>query len=227
MLIVNAKIYTMEQELGVIESGYLRTEGTRIAEIGPMSGLTADPAEEVIDAAGASLFPGFIDAHCHIGMWEDSIGFEGDDGNEETDPSTPHLRAVDAINPLDRCFREAAAAGITTVMTGPGSANPIGGQLLAMKTVGRRIDDMILLAPAAIKFALGENPKTVYHGKNQAPITRMATAAIIREQLVKAERYLQDCRHADTDEDTDLPDPDAKCEALLPLLRGEVPAHFH
>lgn len=112
---------------------------------------------------------------------EDGLGFEGDDGNEETDPVTPQLRAIDAVNPFDRCFREAAEAGITTVVTGPGSANPIGGEWLAMKTAGIRIDDMAIKAPAGMKFALGENPKSSYNAKNQTPVTRMATAALIRE----------------------------------------------
>ena len=79
------------------------------------------------DAQGAGLYPGFVDAHTHLGMWEDGLTFEGDDGNEETDPVTPQLRAIDAINPVDRCFQEALHAGVTTVVTGPGSANAIGG----------------------------------------------------------------------------------------------------
>ena len=113
--------------------------------------------------------PGFIDAHTHLGMFEDAITFEGDDGNEETEPLTPQLRALDAVNPMDRCFTEALEGGITTVVTGPGSANPVAGQMLAMKTYGRRIDDMVLKEPMAIKFALGENPKSVYHSQKSVP----------------------------------------------------------
>lgn len=127
----------------------------------------------------------------------------------------------------DRCFAEAAAAGVTTVLTGPGSANPIGGQFCAVKTYGARVDDAVVMAPVAMKMALGENPKTVYHGKNQAPVTRMATAAIIREQLALAARYERDKRRASEDEETDEPEYDAKCEALLPVVRGELPVHFH
>ena len=147
---------------------------------------------EAIDLGGAHVYPGFIDAHTHIGMWEDGLTFEGDDGNEETDPVQPQLRAIDAVNPMDRCFSEALDAGVTTVLTGPGSANPIGGQFAALKTFGRRVDNMILRAPVAMKMALGENPKNVYHEKNQSPCTRMATAALIREQLMKAKRYEED-----------------------------------
>ncbi|HBT64095.1 MAG TPA: amidohydrolase [Ruminococcaceae bacterium] len=223
MVIINAKIFPIDQS--VIESGYVRFQDGIITELGemPYSGTDVD----LFDAQGGILLPGFVDAHTHLGMWEDSLGFEGDDGNEDTDPATPHLRAVDAVNPMDRCFQEALKAGVTTVVTGPGSANPIGGQLCAMKTYGRRMEDMIIKEPLAMKMALGENPKTVYHGKNQSPVTRMATAAIIREQLSFAKRYDADKRNALDNEDVDEPEFDIKCEALLPVIRKELPVHFH
>ena len=223
MVIVNVKIMPMDRP--AIESGFVRFENGIITGVGSMPFSGAD--DDVFDAKGGILLPGFVDAHTHLGMWEDAMGFEGDDGNEDTDPATPHLRAVDAVNPLDRCFAEALEAGITTAVTGPGSANPIGGQLCAMKTYGRRMEDMIIKAPIAMKMALGENPKTVYHGKNQAPVTRMATAAIIREHLAHTRRYGEDKIRAQQDEDTDEPEFDAKCEALLPVIRGELPVHFH
>ncbi len=224
MLIQNARIFTMEG--AVIENGWLETEGGRIRALGGMETLPTATGD-VFDAKGGSLLPGLVDAHTHLGMWEDSLGFEGDDGNEKTDPSTPHLSAVDAVNPLDRCFAEAREAGVTTVVTGPGSANPVSGQLIAMKTAGRRIDDMLLKAPVAIKFALGENPKTVYHDRDEAPTTRMATAAIIREQLLKAMRYRQKLLACRENDELEEPEFDYKCEALLPLLGREVQAHFH
>ncbi len=225
MLIVNAEIHTMTGS-GII-TGFVRTKGNVIDAVGAGGVEQAVPGERILDAEGAGVYPGFVDAHTHLGMWEDALTFEGDDGNEETDPVTPQLRAIDAVNPMDRCFSEAAAAGVTCVVTGPGSANPIGGQLAAIKTYGRRIDDMIVRAPVAIKMALGENPKTVYHGKNEAPSTRMATAALIREQLAKAKRYLADLEKAEQDSEIDPPDYDAKCEALLPALRRETEVHFH
>lgn len=236
MLYINAKIYTMESA-GVIERGFLQTRGGKIAAVGPMEALNSIVSgskdapldeEKTVDCSGLLMFPGFIDGHTHLGMWGDAMGFEGDDGNEETDPVTPHLRALDSVNPMDRCFTEAWQAGVTTVVTGPGSANAIGGQMLAMKTYGRQVDRMVIAAPLAIKMALGENPKTVYHDKNQAPNTRMATVSVIRESLFKAKRYLEDKRKAEeSPEEYDPPEWDMKCESLLPLLEGKMKAHIH
>ena len=225
MLIINGTVHTMEGL--TIPGGYVDIRGDKIAGTGPMEECPKSWEGEVFDAQGGHIQPGFVDAHCHLGMFGDSTGIEGDDGNEATDPCTPHLRAVDAVNPMDRGFQEAREAGVTTVLTGPGSANPISGQFAALKTSGRRIDDMILRAPVAMKFALGENPKSNYHGKSQMPVTRMAIAALIREQLEKARRYGEDLARAAADEELDKPEYDAKCEALLPVLRRELKAHFH
>jgi imidazolonepropionase-like amidohydrolase len=229
MILINADIYTQEERYGVVRNGSLRIQEGKIVGIGESPcQIGALPDEETVDLNGLRVYPGFVDAHTHLGMCEDSLTFEGDDLNEDTDPLTPHLRALDAINPADRCFQEAAMAGVTTVITGPGSANPIAGQMIAIKTYGNRIDDMIIAQPVAIKFALGENPKTVYHGRNQTPSTRMATAALIREQLNKAQRYLKEKQQAeDRPDDYDLPEYDEKCESLLPLLKGQIAAHFH
>ena len=209
----------------VIRDGYIRLEGGRIAAVG--QGSCPDKGELVLDARGKIVTPGFIDAHCHVGMWEEGLDFEGDDGNETTDPCTPHLRAIDGVNPLDRAFEEALDYGITTIVTGPGSANPVAGQICAMKTRGRVVDEMVIKAPVGMKFALGENPKGVYSEKSQTPVTRMAIAAIIRGELQKAKRYWEDCQRAKEDEDTDPPELDAKCEALIPVLTRQVKAHFH
>lgn len=185
-------------------------------------------ADKVIDAKGNIVMPGLIDAHCHVGMFEDSLGFEGDDGNEDSDPVTPHLRAIDAINPFDRGFEEARGAGVTTVVTGPGSANPVGGQFAAVKTYGICVDDMILKAPAAMKFALGENPKAVYNEKNQAPVTRMGTMALIRELLIKAQNYKEQLdRYYEDEEDNEKPEFDIRLDAMLPVLSREIPVKIH
>lgn len=187
------------------------------------------PADcEVYDAKGAFLMPGLIDAHCHLGLVGDSVGVEGDDGNEDSDPIMPQLRAIDAVNPFDRGFEDARRAGVTCVVTGPGSANPIGGQFAAIKTAGICVDDMLVKAPCAIKFALGENPKMVYTDKEQAPVTRMGTMSLIREALYKAKDYAESYQQwLDDKENNDKPDFDMKNDALLPLMRGEIPAKIH
>lgn len=222
----NAAVYTMTEK-GILENGFVIVEQGKIQSVGGMDALAVPEGAQVMDLEGKMLLPGFVDAHCHLGLFGDALGFEGEDGNEDSDPCTPQLRALDGINPLDRCFAEAREAGVTTVVVSPGSANVIGGQIAAMKTYGKLTDKMVLSEPLAIKFALGENPKSVYHGKEQTPVTRMATVSIIREMLYKAERYRQDCRDAQEDEELDMPDYDAKCEALIPLLERKIPAHFH
>ena len=225
MLIINGTVYTMD---GItIPNGYVAVSGTKIAKVGPMEECPDHWEGEIVDARQGHIMPGFVDAHCHLGLFGDALGFEADDGNEATDPCTPHLRAIDAINPLDRCFEEARAAGVTTVLTGPGSANPISGQFAAIKTTGKWVDAMVVQAPVAMKFALGENPKCVYNERHETPVTRMATAAIIRENLSKALEYAEKLDRAAEDEDEDKPDYDAKLEALLPVVRGEIPMHIH
>ncbi|MEG2120374.1 MAG: amidohydrolase, partial [Pseudoflavonifractor sp.] len=225
MLIQNGIVHTMDGP--IIPCGFVLTEGSKITAVGPMSDLPQTGDAAVLDARGGHILPGFVDAHCHLGMFGNALGFEADDGNESTDPCTPHLRAIDAINPLDRCFAEARAGGVTSVLTGPGSANPIAGQFVALKTTGRWVDRMILKAPVAMKFALGENPKNVYNERKETPVTRMATAAIIRENLSKTLEYMDRQHKADIDPDVDAPDFDAKLEALIPVLRGELPVHCH
>lgn len=225
MLIVNGTVHTMDGL--TIPNGYVAVSGSKIAKVGPMEECPDFWEGETIDAGQGHILPGFVDAHSHLGMFGDALGFEGDDGNESTDPCTPHLRAIDAINPLDRCFEEAREAGVTTVVTGPGSANPISGQLAAIKTAGRWVDAMVVKAPAAMKLALGENPKMVYNERHETPVTRMATAAIIRENLRKALEYGEKLDRAAADEEEDKPDYDAKLEALLPVVRGELPVHIH
>ncbi len=225
MLLINAAIMTMEGP--VIEKGYLLMEKGKIAALGSMETVPSYEGD-VLDLSGKCIYPGFIDAHCHMGMAEEGLDFEGDDLNEMTDPVSPQLRAIDAINPMNKSFPEALDAGITTVVTGPGSANAISGQFSAIKTEGKWVDQMILRSPVAMKFALGENPKKVYNDKSETPMTRMATAALIREELAKAKRYLEDVeKYEEAPEENDLPEFDAKKEALLPLLRRELKAHFH
>lgn len=223
IFIKNGTIYTMAGE--IIEKGSILIKEGKIIEVG--KDIIAPLDAEIIDAEGRIVTPGFIDAHCHLGMWEEGIGFEGSDGNEMTDPVTPHMRAIDGINPMDISFREAYEGGVTTAVTGPGSANVIGGTFTAIKTYGSRIDNMIIKNPIAMKVAFGENPKRVYHGQNKTPMTRMATAAILRDTLFKAKTYLEKKENAE--EASKMPDYDIKMEALIPVLKKEIPlkAHAH
>ncbi len=221
-MIKNARILTgtgKEYENGVI------VFDKKIEFVGTSYDGTAD---EIIDASGLVVTPGLVDAHSHTGLFGDALGFEGADANEDSDPITPHLRAIDGINPQDRAFEDARSAGVTTVVTGPGSANPIGGQFAAIKTSGVCVDDMIIKAPCAMKMALGENPKTVYNDKSQTPTTRMGTLALIRETLFKAVNYRDDWEKYNHDpQEEDKPEFDIKLEAMLPVINREIPVKVH
>ncbi|MBP7185177.1 MAG: amidohydrolase [Ruminococcus sp.] len=224
MLIYNAEIYTMDSR-GIIPNGYVSIDNGKITAVG--EGTPESIPEGSINAEGGTLYPGFIDAHTHLGIIENGLDFEGDDCNESTDPFTPQMRAIDGINPFDRCFEEARKRGITAVASSPGSANPCGGEICAIKTAGRRIDDM-LISVCGIKFALGENPKNVYNDRAETPITRMAVTALIREGLYKARRYSHDMdSYYQDSENYDPPEYDIKCEALLPLMERKIKAFFH
>ncbi|MBQ7919955.1 MAG: amidohydrolase [Lachnospiraceae bacterium] len=188
LLIKNGIIYTMETRCPIF--GDLLIKDGKIAEIG--ENVIPNENMEIFDAEGLLVFPGFIDAHSHIGIAEEKISGQGDESNEGTNPVTPAMRAIDAVNPMDSAFHNAIATGITGVMVGPGSANPIGGQFAFIKTDGRCIDDMVVLAPAAIKIAFGENPMTNYGMNGNIPSTRMGVAALIREELFKAKQYFEE-----------------------------------
>ncbi len=213
MILKNATIHTVTD--GTIENGYIIIEGQRIAEVGSMSACPSFEGE-TLDLDGLSVYPGFIDAHCHVGMWEDALGFEGADGNEITDPVTADLRGIDGVNPQDRCFEEAVKGGVTAIVTGPGSANPIGGTLTCLHTYGDFVDDMIIKEPLAMKMALGENPKRCYHDKQKAPETRMGTLSIIRNALEEARRY-------DSEGEKYAP----KSQALKKVTCQNLPVHIH
>lgn len=221
--IKNVTIHTMTED-EIIKNGVILIDNGKICNLG--SNIAIPENIEIIDGKNGFLMPGIIDAHCHIGMWEDGLGFEGSDGNETTDPVTPHLRAIDAINPVDKCFQEALEAGITTVATGPGSANVIGGTFATMKTYGKTIDDMVINECTAMKSAFGENPKRVYSGKKVTPSTRMATAAILRENLIKAKNYVEK-QEAFKNGSAKAPDFDMKLEALAKVIRKEIPLKSH
>lgn len=200
----------------------VRVEDGKIKEI--KSGLKAKKGETVIDAAGLRVYPGFVDAHCHLGLDGWGIGFEGADYNESGDVCTPQLRAEDSFNPQDPTVRHAAKAGVTTVATGQGSANAIGGTWIAVKTTGDCVDDMIIKNPIAMKCALGENPKRCYRDKGNC--ARMSTASVIRNMLFKAREYLAK-KEAAGDDVFKKPAFDFKCEAMIPVLKKEIPLKIH
>lgn len=222
MVIINGKIFPMEGKN--ISCGYVRIKGTKIEEIGPMwAFFPKDSAEEILDIQGAWVMPGLIEAHAHIGIIEEKYGAIGDDCNEQTTPVTPALRAIDAVNPMDPAFHDAIAAGITSVMTGPGSANVVGGQFVFMKTQGRCVDKMIVKQPAAMKVAFGENPKTEFGARNILPSTRMGIAALLRKTLYEARQYKLD------KENGKIEKPDFEMECWIPVLAKKIPlkAHAH
>ena len=218
MRIENGILLTMEGP--AIQRGYVDFEKGVITGCGPME--TAPAYEgEVLDAKGGYILPGFIDAHTHIGISEEGFRWEGEDCNETTGAVTAEMRVVDGINPFDTAIAKARKAGVTAAGVSPGSTNVIAGQIAAVKLTGRNVEDMIVKAPAAIKFALGENPKRNYgNAKGSEPMTRMAVAAVMRRTLEKARRYAAKKAAGEDVWDDGL-------EPLLPLLRGEIPAHFH
>ena len=221
MTIYNARIYTQDKDRRIIENGFVRFENGLITKVGEG---TPDVSAEDINANGAALYPGFIDIHTHLGLTTNGVGAESEDFNEESEPVSPQLHILDAINPFDISFNNALAAGITSVLISPGSMNPVAGDICAVSTDGIRIDKM-LLRRVGMKFSLGENPKMTYMNRDETPCTRMAVAAMIREALAKAKRYAADLRAVEVGNDP--PELDLGSEALIPLLERRLKAHFH
>ena len=218
MRIINGRVYTIEN--GILENGYVEFENGIITGVGEMSDVQSFDGE-CWDAEGGFILPGLIDAHSHIGISEEGLRWEGEDCNETTSPVTPDMRAEDGFNPFDIAIPRARAAGVTTVNVCPGSTNVIGGQTAAIRLSGTDVSKMILKAPCAMKCAVGENPKRNYgENKGREPMTRMAVAAIFRRTLTKAQRYLQKKEQGEDVWDSEL-------EALIPLLKREIPMHIH
>ena len=204
------------------EDGVVLISDGRIEAVG--RDVRVPEAAERLDAAGKVVLPGLVDAHTHLGVHEEAEGWAGQDTNEMTDPVTPQVRALDAINPADLAFADAVAGGVLTVNVNPGSGNPIGGQAAAIRSAGRTVDEMLLRAPSGLKSALGENPKRVYGDRKQLPSTRLGTAAVIRDALVKARNYLD---KLDRGDDGEPPERDLRWEALGLVLSGEIPWRQH
>jgi len=231
MLVVkNGNVLTMKDS-AVHEGTDLIIEDGIIKDIGPNLSYPADA--EIIDATGKNVMPGLIDAHTHLGIFEEGVMSEGDDTNELTGPITPELRVLDGINPYDEGLRDARLNGITSIVTGPGSGNVIGGQALAMKTFGQVIDDMVIKEPTGMKAAFGENPKRVYSGQNKTPSTRMATAALFRKAFFDANQYKNNMALAaekskqEDNEKNETPQRDFQKEILVKVLNKEMPIRAH
>ncbi|MFW5893463.1 MAG: amidohydrolase [Bacillota bacterium] len=226
-IIKNATLYTMDQING--ENGYVAIENGTIREVG----RTFDPERfkdaTITDAKGKVVTPGLVDPHCHLGIHEEGIMFEGNDTNEMTAPITPELRGLDSVYPADSAFKTTRESGVTTVITGPGSANAIGGTFTALKTAGETVDAMMFKEECSMKMALGENPKRVYSSQKKTPSTRMATAALIREWLMKARDYHEQMKKYEAGEDdAKKPSFDMKLHSLSRVFSGlKVKIHAH
>ena len=217
----------------LIKNGYIKTMAGPDLESGcvligndgkilKVSPVIDAPEAVVIDAQGRLVTPGCVEAHCHIGLDNQAMGWEGRDYNEIIDPLTPQMRAIDSINPQDEAFALAIRGGVTSACTGPGSANVVGGTFTSIKLTGKRVDKMIIRDPIAMKAAFGENPKRCYgQGLKKSPTTRMATAALLRELLFKTRRYLEDKEAGKN------PGFDMKLEAMIPVIKGEIPLKCH
>ena len=225
ILIINSKIITMSGKN--YDTGNILIKNKKIQKIDSFIDISENDDELVIDANGTWTLPGLIDAHSHIGISEDRMRQIGDSSNENTEPLTPYIRALDAINPMDSAFHNAIKAGVTSVMVGPGSSNVAGGQFAFIKTHGRAVEDMVLLEPAAMKIAFGENPITNYGDNNLMPSSRMTIAAMLREELIEAKRYYEDKKTATASGDSFR--EDFRKECWLPIFKKEIPlkAHVH
>ncbi len=221
LCIKNGAVKTMTGDLW--ENGcVLIGDDGKIVTVGADVEIPADA--KVIDAEGRLVTPGCVEAHCHIGLHMEGLRWEGNEVNEKSDPVVPHMRAIDGINPLDEAFGEALRYGVTSACTGPGSAEVVGGTFAAIKLVGKRVEDMVIRQPVAMKCAFGENPKNVFgQSSKKAPYTRMAISALLRELLIKSKNYLN------AKESGKEPTFDMKLEAMIPVLKKEIPlkAHAH
>jgi imidazolonepropionase-like amidohydrolase len=208
-----------------IENGTVLVEDGRIVAVGPAAEVGVPDGAEIVDASGSWVLPGFVEAHGHVGIHEEAEHWVGDDTNEKTDPNGARLGALDAINPDDEGFRDALAGGVTTVVVKPGSANPIGGRTVALKTWGRTVEDMLIREPASVKSALGENPKRIYSEQGKLPSTRQGVAAVIRDAFTAAQDYKHRRAHAGRAQEPFT--RDNTLETLVRVLDREIPWSQH
>jgi imidazolonepropionase-like amidohydrolase len=219
--ILNARVLPMDA--APVDRGTVLFRDGRIEAVGPVDEVSVPDGAERVDAAGMWVLPGLIDAHVHLGVWEEGEGWAGQDTNEMTDPVMAAARAIDGINPREKGFDDALMGGITTVNVNPGSGNPIGGQAVALKTYGRYVDEMVLRNPSGVKAALGENPKRVYGDQKKTPSTRLGVALVLRRAFSAARSYQERVAAAEGKPvDTDL-----VSEVLLKVLEREIPWRQH
>lgn len=228
LAIVNGKVYTITG--GVIEEGVVLVDGGKIVAVG--KDVKVPEGAEVIDAKGKTVTPGLIDSHSHLAVFGEPSVWANADGNETSDPITSQIRGIDSLNPQDPAIRDVVAGGVTTVYTGPGSANIIGGTGFAMKLRGKTVDEMVIPGTEGMKMALGENPKRVYGDmQHKTPKTRMGSAAVLRDALVKATNYMNKWdaynEKVAKGENATPPDRDLKWEALVPVLKGKMICRIH
>lgn len=219
--LLNGRIITMEGD--VLEKGSILWEDEKIIAVG--EAISIPEGTEIFDVQGKTITPGFIDAHTHLGIYEEIYQIEGDDLNESTEPVTPQLRALDAINPYDLGFSDAVKGGVTTVMAGPGSGNVISGTALIMKTWGDTLQEMVLVPQAGLKVAFGENPKRVHGEQKKMPITRMGIAALLRQAFVDAQVY--EAKRMKAEKDGEVVERDLGLENILLVLKKEMPLRAH
>lgn len=222
LLVKNGKVLTMAGK--EYERGYVLARDGKIAAVGG-GDYGGDLPSHVIDAEGGWIMPGLVEAHCHIGISEEKKGFEGEDSNEKSHPVTPYLSALHAVNLMDSAFHSAVAAGITSVMVGPGSSNVVGGQFIVIKPYGRDIRKVTVMAPSAMKVALGENPKNCFYEKGMMPSSRMSIAAMLREELYEARLYLE--KKEDAERRGDRFEPRFRKECWIPVLKKQIPLKVH
>ena len=235
--IINGKIHTVDKNERIVEGTILISDG-KIETV--KEGTDTPDGYEIIDAEGGCVLPGFIDSHTHQGLWDGTVGWAGYDGNEMTNPNTTHVRGLDSINPETPAFEEAKIGGVTTIQTGPGSGNVIGGTNIVVKTwcESNIIDDLIVKEPSSLKSALGENPKRVYGTDKKMPSTRMGTAAVFRQAFIDAQNYAKKWDEykkkkklkeemGDFDKIPPEPERDLNKEIILRVLNKEIPLNMH
>ncbi len=216
MMIYNARIVTCEGE--VFDRGYIRFENGKILALGGDAGnMQVQPGD--YDAEGGWVLPGYVDPHCHVGCGPEAVGSA--EYSEINNPIVPQYDALDAFLPLDAAIPKCLKRGITTVVSGPGSTTLIGGRLAAFKLNGKYAQEACIKRACAIKFALGEAPKSIFAGKGRGPGTRMASAALLREEFSAARAYMEEKAKGRISREN------VEYEALVPLLEGKIPAHVH